>query len=572
MSKRECIISDLEHARPADALSSTVRPGRWLAMPYEAEGVSGTMLWAPAIETPPPEIAVPLPDLGLCEIRVGVYGTGESPAWIIHGYGRQRGPKPWKRVCLRLSSDTYYDWLTPDAFAEQPRQYISESYWKTADVSGRSLLFSPPRQEALRAFHGCVAYIRLVPVAKAEEWPQQTKRLVCYYDGNFLGHFVADADDVRSQIMPLRESDAAIVLWNSSREDTCYYPTSVGNVLPDHGVPDTYPHWAGRDLQRMLARGEDPLRVACETAHSIGLRFYSSYRRMTCRVPPFVFPLHPKAMLMTRRDLWCLQADGSPVPQLSLAFPEVRRRTIDILYEQASTYDIDGVHLFFARGVPFTLFEGPFLEHFRNRHGIDPRSLSPMDPRIREARADIFIGFMRELRSGLDRAGDARGRRVGIALTIMNSLEACAWFGMDVARLADERLVDILLPFPCHYLPAELGDEHLRPESVAAIAAVAGTKGIRIYPDCGYDYSCGKEPLERRAARMYEAGADGLQVSQYGVRGQGLRVEDAVARRLGHCRELDMADTWRRSAARPIRLLTVAGMPLDRLTGPGTCG
>jgi len=63
------------------------------------------------------------------------------------------------------------------------------------------------------------------------------------------------------------------------------------------------PYWAGRDMKRMLDRGEDPLKVACEMAHDCGLEIFANYRRMTCRMPPFVFPLHPEAMFVRRPDL-----------------------------------------------------------------------------------------------------------------------------------------------------------------------------------------------------------------------------------------------------------------------------
>ncbi|HRU07303.1 MAG TPA: hypothetical protein P5137_16175, partial [Candidatus Brocadiia bacterium] len=567
----EVVISDLAaRARPAEAVSSTPRPGCWLSLPYEAEGFAGTMILGPTLESQAPEVSIPLPNLGVCEIRVGIYGSGEAPVWLHCAFGRQRGAKPWNRVCLRLSSEDYLDWLTPDAFGGGAGyDYISESLWKTADVNGQSLVLSPPRQEALRGFRTCVAYVRLVPVARAEAWPANAKRLVNYFDANFMGHFVRDAAEVRSRILPLRESDAAIALWCSSREDTCLYPTRVGNTLAYHGVPDVYPHWIGRDLQLMLSRGEDPLAVACGAAHAAGLRLFSSYRRLTCRLPPHTFPLHPDAMLVKRKDLWAVGADGRPAPHLSLAFPEVRQRVIAILSEQASNYDIDGVHLFFSRGVPFMLFEKPFLDRFAERHGgLDPRYLAPDDARVVETRGDIFVGFMRELRRGMDEAGKARGRRVEVALTVMNSLENSAWYGMDVARLAEERLVDMLLPFPCHYRP----DGALTPERVAAFAAVAKPRGIGLYPDCGYDYSMGKEPLEVRAARMYAAGADGLQVMQNGVRGEGSAIEGAVARRLGRVAELGQADSWRAHAARPVRVRAVAGMSLEQGVGLETCG
>lgn len=568
----EHFITDMSGATPAAALATSPAADKWMVLPYEGPQISGKMVWAPA-RSKPPDIAVQLPDLGLCKIYVGIYASGEAPVWLHVHFGRQKGVKPWNRLYLRLSDEDWFDFIVPDAFPEQPvYHYISESLWKTADVSGKSLVLAPPRKEALLETTVCVAYIRLVPVARAEPWPKQTKRLACYYDGTFMGHFVANTADVKTEILPLAQSDCELIFWNTCYEDTCFYPTKAGHQLPDHKMPGAYPHWLGHDLQKMLARGEDPLQAACATAHGIGLKIFGSYRRLTSRIAPHVFPMHPEAMLAKRRDLWCRQADGDPVPQLSLAYPEVGRQMIALFVEQAENYDLDGVHMFFCRGVPFVLFEKPFVDAFIGEYGYDPRRLPVSNPWIWKMRAKFFIQFLRDLRQALEATGKKKQKRLEIALTVMNSPAVCAYFGMDIAQMARERLVDILVPFPCHYLPEEIGEWRHLPEYIAEFARLTRDAGIRLYPDCGYDYSDGRVPLEKRAEAFYRAGAHGLQVSQKGVRGEGQKREDAVARRLGHLEELAQAPAWRAEAARAIKITKVAGFRLDRCYGLVTCG
>jgi hypothetical protein len=304
------------------------------------------------------------------------------------------------------------------------------------------------------------------------------------------------------------------VFWNTCREDTCYYPTKVGNVLPWHETPGHYPHWAGRDLRNMLARGEDPLEAACDIAHDCGMKLYASYRRLTSRVAPHVFPLHPDAMHAHRQDLWCVDETGRPVPHLSLAQAEVQDRMIAILGEIAENYDIDGLQFFFARGVPFVLFEPPFVERFEAKHGRDPRTLPLDDRRVWAMRGDFMIEFLRKLRGRLDEIGKRRRRRFDIAMTVMNRIETCAYFGQDLPRMIGERLVDMLVPFPCHYLPPELGEFQVMPEFVAEIVKLARPAGVKVMSEAGYDYSDGKLPVWERAKEMYAAGADGLQVHQ----------------------------------------------------------
>jgi len=574
----QCLIADLSSAQPQAHISRSPAPDKWIVLPYEAEGFAGAALLAP-MRSKPPDVSVQLPDLGLCKIYVGIYGCGEAPVWLHYHYGRQRGVKFWNRLYLRLSDEDWYDYIIPHDFSDQPKySYISESFWKTADINGKSLVLAPPRKEALEDTTACVAYIRLEPVAEKEIWPKETKRLVNYYDGTFLGHFVDSLSDVKTQIAPLADTDAELIFWNTAREDTCYYPTKVGHVLKWHGTPGLYPHWVGRDLQAMLARGEDPLACACDVAHSVGLKIYGSYRRLTCRLAPHVFPLHPEAMLITRPDLHCVDENGQSVAQLSLAFDEVRQRMIDIFSEQAENYDIDGVHMFFCRGVPFTLFEQPVLDAFKEEFGdVDPRLLPLDDGRVWAIRAKFVLKLLRALRTRLDEIGNKKGKRLGIAMTVFNRPRTCAYFGLDIEAMVRENLVDILVPFPCHYLPEQLGPWQLSPEFVAEFAEITRQTPVRIYPDCGYDYSQGKIPIEQRAADFYAAGADGLQVLQGGVRyeqGHHTQVRnDAVNRRLGHIEQLPaMADTWRKQHSRPVAVRTIAGFRINRFRGIWTCG
>jgi hypothetical protein len=341
---KEWFLSDLSSARPADALSTSPAPDKWIVLPYEAEGFNGKMLCRP-LRSNPPDVSIALPDMGLCRVYVGIYGCGEAPVWKHVFHARQRGALPWRRLNIRFSDEDYFDQITPDHFPEAPTyRFISESLWRTADVTGRSLVLATPWQEAFLETDVCVAYIRLVPVKEKPSWPKETKRLVNYYDGNFMGHFVRNVADVKYHITPLADTDAKMIFWNTCREDTCYYPSKVGNVLPWHGTPGLYPHWMGRDLQEMLRAGLDPLKVACEVAHEAGLEIFGSYRRLTSRVPPHVCPLHPKAMLMTRPELRCSDENGRALPHLSLTHPEVRQRMIDLFVEQAAHYDIDGVY------------------------------------------------------------------------------------------------------------------------------------------------------------------------------------------------------------------------------------
>jgi hypothetical protein len=184
------------------------------------------------------------------------------------------------------------------------------------------------------------------------------------------------------------------------------------------------------------------------------MRLFGSYRRMTYRMPPFVYPLHPEALMARRRDLWCADPAGRPLPHLSLAFPEVRRRMIDVQTEQIRDYDADGLHIYFARGVPFVGYEKPFLDAFAREHpGVDPRGLPIEDERPWTVRARFVLAYLRELRQAVDAVNTRRSTPAQIALHVMHCVRVCRYYGQDIAAILSERLVDILIPAPSPYLP-----------------------------------------------------------------------------------------------------------------------
>jgi len=569
-SATEHIISDLSIAQPSDAVSDRPQKDRWIVLPYEGE-VSGKMLWCP-VRNHPPEVSVPLPALGLCRIHIGLYGSGTAPIWLGL-FGTKDETKNWQQARLRLSNEDWYDGMTPEVFGGLQRfVYTSEAYWKTTELTGQSLVIARPAKEAYAETTTCIAYIRLVPVDQREQWPAETKRLICYLDSNFNGHYVDSRQDIKSHLEPLRDSDFGTVLWTTCREDSCYYPTNIGNRLSEIGTRlGVYPYWAGRDMQRMLDRGEDPLRVACDVAHENGLQLFASYRRMTYRMPPFVFPLHPDALLAKRPDLSCVDRNGERLPHLSLAYPEVRAKMVALLAEQAENYDIDGVHFFFSRGVPFIFFEPPFVEAFQREYGDDPRPLPLDDRRVWKLRARFVLPLLRELRSALNTIGSKRNRTFPIAMHVGSSPETCAFYGMDIETMARERLVDILIPDHAYFLPRELGEWHCLPEHVAEFARITNGTAVRLYPHCEGKYAEDNLSPAQRAAAFYAAGAQGLDVAGHcGVVMH--RAEFELRKRLGHVGSLGQIESRVREWSRCVRVQTVGGLPLDMHHGVPTCG
>lgn len=562
MLEQELVISDLSVAQPSDALAAHPQQDKWLIVSYDGE-ISGRMLWSPARNNPP-DVSVTLPQMGRCRIYIGIYGSGTVPIWY-NQYGPKAENKKWCPLRVRLSDEDYFATLHPADFPDQPRlTYISEMYWKTAELKGRDIVFSLPRKEAQWDMMTFVAYVRLVPVGSqepgtAELWPRETKRLLRYFDSNFNAHFVSSRADIQALLAPLRESDVSTVCWTTCREDTCYYPSKVGNPFPrDPGNWGVYPYWAGRDMHAMLDRGEDPLKIACDVAHENGLTLLASYRRMTVRIPPFVFPLHPDGLFMKRPDLWCADAQGEPVPHLSLAYPEVRSRMIDLFVEQAEHYDIDGIHMFFCRGMPFVYYEPPVVEAFQREYGLDPRTLPLGDERVWHIRARFFLQYLRELRMAMDEVGRRRGRRFLIAMHAINNLRTCAYFGIDFPAIARDRLVDIFIPAHGHFFPEELGEaRHVSPEFIGQFVQAAAGTGVKICAPEESRYWTGDMTPEQLAQKMYDAGADMLMGREPW---------------LGHMGSLEEVHKLHHHPPRMVLVRKIGGYLVNLQTGVPNCG
>ena len=67
-------VADFDRCTPADALAADPTRGRWQTLPFEAEGVSGTMLFA-GPETLAPDLTYPLRVEGWHAISVGIHPT-----------------------------------------------------------------------------------------------------------------------------------------------------------------------------------------------------------------------------------------------------------------------------------------------------------------------------------------------------------------------------------------------------------------------------------------------------------------------------------------------------------------
>lgn len=203
--------------------------------------------------------------------------------------------------------------------------------------------------------------------------------------------------------------------------------------------------WGGEGIERpgyearpRLAydlREWDPLKDAVAVAHELGLQLSAwptIYEETHVQLVTTEFAAaHP--------EYWWTARDGRRrASKLSFGYPEVRRRKLDLIREQAD-YGVDDVCLDFFRenqlyhqrheellpkqevddnGVCVYGYEPPIVDAFRARTGLDPHAVDNADERWVRFRAGYLTEFMRELREDM--------RRRGVTITVnVRSMNRC---------------------------------------------------------------------------------------------------------------------------------------------------
>ncbi len=516
MDEHAIYITDLGVCEPRDALSRETRHGCWRLVDYAAEGLSGTLVYALG-DADAPELTVPLNVTGWHEVHIGLWSFTNDTCWLH----------------VRLSGDPCAVALTrekPDRFT------LEECYWKTADLTGQRLHLA---QRGRGAF---VAYIRLVPLSAEEVAALQrdrartdTRRLVAHADAAYLDR------GIRASIEPYRHTDFGHIYWEAAYGSRCLYPTRVGECGHD---PETR-----RVLAEYTAQGLDPLRLAAEHAHDVGLALYPSIRVEMFGFPPPRDEETVTAFFREHPEWRCVDRDGTPIDRMSYAFPPVRAHILDIL-EEMSGYDVDGIGLLYHRGPPYLLYEAPLLAGFSAEYGQDPRTLDAWDERWLAYRARALTAFMAELRARLDRVGARRGVRLRVGAVVPADPAECRFYGLDVAAWARDGLADELIPFPDGHGERQIFFDNVRlwcsdpprhPIPLGYWARVVSGTGCALLPAL-MPRSMPSREYRRRAIELYDAGADGIFCWDSYNRNI-LTQQWRTLRRLGHVEELP----WQRS-------------------------
>lgn len=532
----EVTFSDMARFRPADRLNRAFRKGCWKLIDYETEdGLQGTMACADPVDSPE-EISLDLNSRlnlrGKYHIYVGINYPRSPYGDVLHHVEFPLYGQTW----IKLSDDIGFTrfsaeimWRHAEKFgskvADIPRS-IQETYWKTADLDGQSLIVSMPKPP----YNGWdlkqianISYVRFVP-ARGDlvcEKPstQETKRLALLWcTGMLTGHTVSnpmyhptDRQWFQDEFSHLVDSDLGIFVFEAIRGNLCTFMTKIGDVGTEDGS------WPAEWI--------DPLKVFTELAHEHGMKIFVSMRMIGRGLPMCRNPISWGRFVRRHPEWTKRNREGVLCSGLSLVFPEVRTYWIGLLRE-ALDYGIDGVQIHLNRSFPYVSYEEPTVESFKEKHGEDPLKLPDDDPRWLEHMASYVTQFLREVRALVKEKSDRHlavtfiGGKFGTGEKVSSITRGC-----DVDTWAREGIVDYLMPSPA-----------VDGESIRKWKALSGGS-IQVYPDLMPRTQPG-EAYAALAQNYYEWGADGLCLWD-GERRYPRSSEWAVLRKLGHRNDLE---------------------------------
>jgi hypothetical protein len=308
------------------------------------------------------------------------------------------------------------------------------------------------RRASLLAFAFFAAVVA-AGVASAAEAPQPRhapKVIVVNDDGFSAFHSgrYKSAEDLRRQMLGLRDTQVAVMEWCVIAGSRANYPSKVTELVGAGMTefPRRGDKLASETLHRLASEGVNTLQVVAAACHEAGIACYASLR-MNGDYPANMwegsFPRYANSKFwwdhpeFRQRD-----AKGRILTKLSFAFPEVREFKLAILREVAAQ-DIDGINLDFQRHPDFFGFEAPMAQAFKEKYGIEAATVPATDPRWTPLRYERMTGFVRAVRRLLDDAGRQKGRRLGLSVRV--DWKKYPLWGCDIETWLKDGLLDYLV-------------------------------------------------------------------------------------------------------------------------------
>jgi hypothetical protein len=540
------IISDMSKCTPPSALTRVYEKDKWQLHDYETDhGVKGIMVSA-LPEHKVSELKLPLGAEGLYKIYLGIHYTRPHVAHEHCSYGA---------VEVKLSGDSGFRRVAFPATGKEQYKEIHESYWKSADLAGQSLIVRQ-QQYPYNRYHipedagypitlkdrgdmSNISYVRLVPLSEEEkrQWQsaqprQETRKLAAFFcTGQFTGHtrgsytyHPTSKESIKDEFEPYANSDFKILLFEAMRGNLCVYNTKIGDI----GTKDN----------RWQKNWVDPLAELTKLSHANGMKIFAALRMIGVQMPMNRQPIS-LASHYRRHPEWAqLDREGIPASNWSLAFPEARKYWLSLLAETLE-YGTDGVCLYLQKGLPLTGYEEPVVRSFQKKYGTDPRKLKKDDKRLQSHAAQYYTQFIREVRALVDKYP---GRKLAVVFKMADINTPRPYF--DVETWLKEDLVDYLLPSSGNLPGSDLMKKWRK----------IGGDDLHIWFRLRSE-----DDYVEKAKEYYETGADGLSI--WDSERQHARIGFwAGIQKLGHIDQLDRLKKESKSYYRKIDLKKLDGL------------
>ena len=434
-SREALLFTDLDKVfEPKEALSPYGLRDKWRVTPYASETLEGNMLTSLGGDAPDVSFDPKLE--GWYKIFLYIPGTS--------------------KISLKLSGDRHFGTAGCDFTSPF---YIERLYWRSADMTGQSLILS--RAEFALPRFCYLAGVEFVPMTdeEVEAWKYEdtrtdTKRIYASDDmHNRL--FETEQKGYEDWLGLVDRYDHSDVEWLSLEQ----IRTFVSDKLPCENIDDfVFPREGDKRVQKLFSEldYDRVLREVVGYGHEKGLKMSVSLRMGAWGMAfPYDQYYFDCKFMIDHPELRAYDRNGDEVYAMSYAYPEVQDYLVGELINMARS-GCDAVTLIAHRGIPYVLFEKPVADRFYELYGEYPYELPLDEPRLNKLHCDIMIEFFRKLRKALDEGFGKN--KVGIHLRGMFSLYDCKIIGLDLERLCAEGLLDAVICHPQRHYERLDGD------------------------------------------------------------------------------------------------------------------
>jgi hypothetical protein len=506
------VITDMTKCQPASALAPRLKKGHWRIIPYEMTTIpirdpdgppfelgnnyAGNVVYA-APEAEAPELTLRLGVTGWHAIFVGLFGSDMANSTL---FKVDSDPAP---VTRSTSNRDYYGNST-------------EVFLKAVELKPDSVLHIGQRSSG-HASGAAVTHVKLIPLTQDEIDAIHTRRSDksrrIHSTGSDGFSFIyaiqpTTEEDVRTEIEQFRNTDYGTFLLESFGADRTSYPSKVGHMPGQDQDLFTAPGYGyyAKAIGELARKNINPVKVLIDAAHEMGMPIHVGIRPAGWSHPTPFSDFWDTPFYLDNPQWRCFERDGTEITRMSWAYPEVRKHMIDLLVENM-TFGADGAHVMFGRGYPVVLYEQPALDAYQKRFGGDPRKVPEPNPKMVEVWSDYVTLFFKELRAALDKYSADMGsdKRLKISVLVLPGLNNNLQFGVDVARLVNEGLLDQVYTEDGFGTTQPVKDYF---QDVKEYMEICKPKGVRFHPSLPYGKTS-KEYLELAIATL-EMGVDGI--------------------------------------------------------------